>query len=117
VRVTDGGPFGRRSAVYGGIIKLVARAGGKSELVDFLRWDAELAKAQEPRTLRFDVWESASEPDVVYLYEAYVDRLAFEAHAASAPFKQFVEEIVPTLAEPPTFVVPFTQSVVSNADD
>ena len=54
--------------MYGGIVKLVARAGRKSELLDFLRWDAEVAKAQEPGTLRFDVWESANEPDVVYLY-------------------------------------------------
>ena len=102
--------------MYGGIIKLVPRAGGKSQLLDFLRWDAEVTKAEEPGTLRFDVWESANEPDVVYLYEAYVDELAFETHTAGAPFKRFVEEIVPDLAEPPTFVVPFTQSVVSNAD-
>ena len=102
--------------MYGGIVKLVARAGRKSELLDFLRWDAEVAKAQEPGTLRFDVWESANEPDVVYLYEAYVDGVAFEAHKANEPFKRFIEEIVPNLAEPPTFVVPFTQSVVTNAD-
>ena len=85
-------------------------------MLDFLRWDAEVARAREPGTLRFDVWKSASEPDVVYLYEAYVDEDAFEAHTANAPFKRFIEEIVPNLAEPPTFVVPFTQSVVSNAD-
>jgi autoinducer 2-degrading protein len=102
--------------VYGGMVKLVARAGGKSELLRFLRWDAEVAKAQEPGTLRFDIWESANEPEVVYLYEAYVDPAAFDVHKANAPFKQFIEEIVPNLAEPPTFVVPFTQSVGSNAD-
>jgi quinol monooxygenase YgiN len=102
--------------VYGGIVKLVARPGGKSALLDFLRWDAEVAKAQEPGTLRFDIWESTDEPDVVYLYEAYVDESAFGAHTANAPFKQFMAEIVPNLAEPPTFVVPFTQSTASNAD-
>jgi quinol monooxygenase YgiN len=52
----------------------------------------------------------------VYLYEAYVDPAAFDVHKANAPFKQFIEEIVPNLAEPPTFVVPFTQSVGSNTD-
>ena len=85
-------------------------------MLDFLRWDAEVAKAEELGTLRFDVWDSANEPNVVYLYEAYVDQAAFEAHTANAPFKRFVKEIVPSLAEPPSFVVPFTQSVVSNAD-
>ena len=103
--------------MYGGIVKLVARAGGKSDLVEFLRWDAEVAKSQEPGTLRFDVWESANEPDVVFLYEAYVDEAAFRAHTSNAPFKRFIDEIVPNLAEPPAFVVPFTQSIVSNADD
>ena len=102
--------------MYGGIVRLVARAGGRSELIDFLRWDTDVAKAQEPGTLRFDVWESANDPDAVYLYEAYVDQGAFEAHIANAPFKRFVDEIVPSLAEPPSFVVPFTHSVVSNAD-
>ena len=54
---------------------------------------------------------------MVYLYEAYVDEDAFEAHKANDPFKRFVAEIVQSLAEPPAFVVPFTQSFASNADD
>ena len=103
--------------MYGGIVKLVARSDGKTALLDFLRWDAEVTKAHEPGTLRFDIWESANEPDAVYLYEAYVDEAAFGAHAANDPFKRFMDEIVPGLAEPPTFVVPFTRSTVSNADD
>ena len=85
-------------------------------MVDFLRSDAEVAKAAEPGTLRFDVWESADEPDAVYFDEAYVDQAAFAAHTEGEPLKQFIAEIVPELAEAPTFVVPFTQSVVSSAD-
>ena len=88
--------------------------GRKLELLDFLRWDAEFAKAHEPGTLRFDVWEPTDEPDAVYLYEAYVDHAAFEVHKANEPFKRFVEEIVPNIIEPPTFVIPFTQSSASN---
>ena len=103
--------------MYGGIGKLVTQAGRTSEVLDFLRWDAEVAETQEPGTLRFDVWQRADEADVVYLYEAYVDHDAFEAHKANDPFKRFIEEIVPSLAEPPTFVEPFTQSFGSNADD
>ena len=102
--------------MYGAIVKLVTQADRTSEVLDFLRWDAEVAKTQEPGTLRFDVWQRADEANVVYLYEAYVDRAAFEAHQANDPFKRFIEEIVPNLAEPPTFVLPFAQSFVSNAD-
>ena len=103
--------------MYGGIVKLVTQAGRTSEVLDFLRWDAEVAKTQEPGTLRFNVWQRTDDANVVYLYEAYVDQDAFEAHKANDPFKRFIEEIGPGLAEPPTFVVPFTQSFVSNADD
>ena len=92
--------------MYGGMIKLVAGEGRKTELLEFLRWDAGVARADEPGTLRFDVWEIADEPDVVYLYEAYVDEAAFQAHQANEPFKRFVEEIVPNVIEPLTFVVP-----------
>ena len=53
-------------------------------------------------------------PPAVYLYEAYVDHAAFEVHNANEPFKRFVEEIVPNIIEPPTFVIPFTQSSASN---
>jgi quinol monooxygenase YgiN len=102
--------------LYGGIAKLVARPGRKAELLEFLSWDAQVTRTSEPGTLRFDVWESSDEPDVVYLYEAYVDRAAFDRHMANDPFKQFVDHIVPTVIEPPTFVVPFSQSFASNAD-
>ena len=56
-------------------------------MLDFLRWDAEVAKAGEPGTLRFDVWEFADEPDAVYLYEAYVDQAALDAHREGEPVK------------------------------
>ena len=73
-----------------------------------------MCRAVEPSTLRFDVWESPNEANVVYLYEAFTDQDAFEAHKANEPFKKFVDEIVPSLFEPPTFVLPFTSSYTSN---
>lgn len=99
--------------MYGGMIKLVARAGRTTELLEFLRWDAEVARAQEPGTLRFDVWQVPDEPDALYLYEAFVDEAAFEAHQKSEPFKKFVAEIVPNVIEPVIFVLPFAECTVS----
>jgi quinol monooxygenase YgiN len=96
--------------------KLVARPGRRSEVLEFLRWDAEVARAEEPGTLRFDVWEVPGEPDAFYLYEAYVDRAAFDQHMRGEPFKRFMAEIVPQMLEPVTFVFPFADSAVSNAD-
>ncbi len=102
--------------MYGAMARLVARDGHKSDLLDFLRWDAEVCRRVEPGTLRFDVWESPDEPNVVLLYEAYTDRDAFEVHTANEPFKRFVDEIIPSLLEPPSFVLTFTNSSTSNAD-
>ena len=65
--------------MYGMLTRIVVKPGKRSELLEYLRWDAKVAKASEPGTWRFDVWEA--EPGVVYLYEAYKDRAAFEARA------------------------------------
>ena len=102
--------------MYGGMARLVAREGHMSDLLDFLQWDADVCRTVEPGTLRFDVWESPDEPNVVLLYEAYTDRDAFEVHMANEPFKRFVDEIVPSLLEPPRFLLTFTNSFTSNAD-
>jgi quinol monooxygenase YgiN len=78
-------------------MKLTAHAGKKPELVEFLRWDAAAARADESGTLRFDIYDVPSEPDAVYLYEAYVDDEAFAAHCEGAPFKKFMDHIVPNV--------------------
>jgi quinol monooxygenase YgiN len=98
------------------MIKLVAHAGRRAELDEFLRWDAEVARTQEPGTLRFDVWEVPEEPDAVYVYEAYVGQAAFQAQQEGEPFKKFVGEIVPSVIEPIVFVPAIAQSTASNAD-
>ena len=53
--------------MYGALVKFVVKPGMRSEFLEFLRWDAKVAKDTEPGTLRFDVWTSP-EPDVVYVY-------------------------------------------------
>ena len=75
-----------------------------------------MLRSDEPGTVRFDVREVQEEPDAVHLYEAYVDRAAFEVHKASEPFRKFVGEVVPSLIEPPLLVVPFAESMVSIVD-
>jgi quinol monooxygenase YgiN len=56
------------------------------------------------------------EPDAFYLYEAYADQAAFDAHKDGEPYKKFVAEIVPEVLEPVIFVFPFAHSVASVAD-
>jgi (4S)-4-hydroxy-5-phosphonooxypentane-2,3-dione isomerase len=101
--------------MYGMLTRIVVKPGKRSELLEYLRWDAKVAKASEPGTWRFDVWEAAPEPGVVYLYEAYKDRAAFEDHAKGAPYKKW-NEIAGKTMDQVTDVIPLTDSLASNAD-
>jgi (4S)-4-hydroxy-5-phosphonooxypentane-2,3-dione isomerase len=105
--------------MYGHMFKFVAKPGRKEKLVEFLRWDAEVARREEPATLRFDVWDAPEETDAVYVYEAYVDQAAFDTHLAGEPCKKFFEELSNDLLidEPPVFVLPWAESRVSIADE
>ena len=100
--------------MYGMLTRIVVKPGKRSELLEYLRWDAEVAKASEPGTWRFDVWEA--EPSVVYLYEAYKDRASFEDHAKGDPYKKW-GEIADKTMEQVIDVIPLTESLASNADE
>jgi quinol monooxygenase YgiN len=101
--------------MYGMLTRITVKPGKRTELLEYLRWDAEVAKASEPGTRRFDVWETEREPGVVYLYEAYKDRAAFEDHAKHDPYKKW-DEMADETMEQVTDVIPLTDSIASNAD-
>lgn len=100
--------------MYGTLMRIVVKNGKRSELLEYLRWDAQVAKDSEPGTLRFDIWEAEGEPNVVYLYEAYKDRAAYEDHQKGEPYKKW-GEFVPMM-EQVTDVIPLTESLASNTD-
>jgi quinol monooxygenase YgiN len=102
--------------MYGGLARFVVKSGKRDEFLELLRWDAQVARDHEPGTLRLDVWEVEGEPDVVYVYEVYKDPGAFEAHTQNEPVKRF-SEIMNTLIEGWAMVIPFRESVTSNADE
>lgn len=65
------------------------RSGKKEKLLEFLKWDSEVARVSEPGTLRFDVFEDPENENVIFIYEAYVDQAAFEIHKLGEPFQQW----------------------------
>ncbi|GAA2312872.1 hypothetical protein GCM10010149_74830 [Nonomuraea roseoviolacea subsp. roseoviolacea] len=102
--------------MYGAIVRLVLKPGKRAEFLEFSRWNIQVARDREPGTLRLDLWEVETEPDVVYVYEAYTDRAAFERHIGNGPVRRF-GEIMNDLVEGWTMVVPFGHSVMSNLDE
>jgi quinol monooxygenase YgiN len=56
----------------------------RQELLDALLAHGRECTPHEPGTLRFDVLEDDADPNRLYLYEAYADPDAFNAHAAGA---------------------------------
>lgn len=102
--------------MYGGLARFVVKPGKRDEFLELLRWSARVARDDEPGTLRLDVWEVEGEPDVVYGYEVYTDPGAFEAHIRNGPVQKF-GEIMDSLVEGWTMVIPFSNSVASNADE
>ena len=69
--------------------KVNVKPGKKEKLLDLLKWEAQVARDDEPATLRFDYFEIPEDDSVVYLYEAYVDVAGFEKHEQGEPFKAF----------------------------
>ena len=102
--------------MYGTLVKIVAKPGVREQLLEFLRWDAAVARDEEPGTTRFDVWNVPDQPDAVYLYEAYADREAFARHQANEPYKRFVRVIVPELIDDIHELFGFTDGLISNSD-
>lgn len=103
--------------MYGGLVKFVVKPGMRSEFLEFLRWDAQVAKDTEPGTLRFDVWTSP-EPDVVYVYETYKDEEAFEVHKNHEPCKKFLEILQYEMLEEWGEAISLEEpSVTSNVDE
>jgi autoinducer 2-degrading protein len=96
------------------LIKITARPGKLDELVEFMRWDADVALAEEPGTLRFDVYAVPDEPDAIFLYEMYASDVAFAAHRDGEPFKSFVDHIVPNVVDKMDFLFRSASPVVAN---
>ena len=51
--------------------------------------NARISRETEPGCRRFDVCGDPAQPEHVFLYELYDDRVAFDAHLAAAHFKVF----------------------------
>jgi quinol monooxygenase YgiN len=75
--------------MYGIVFRTEAKLGKLPDLVDFMTWDAEVCRDEEPGTLRFEFYQDPENENAIYVYEAYQDLDAFEVHKNNAPYKHW----------------------------
>ena len=99
-----------------GLFRLHLKPNKKSELIEFLKWDGEVARDTEPGTLRFEFYDDPEDDAAIYLYESYRDEAAFEEHKTHAPFQKFIAEVRPACVESADTLLPFSPAIWSAAD-
>lgn len=70
-------------------IKTNVRPGKKQDLLEYFKWESQVARDEEPGVLRFDVFEDPDDDTVLYYYEAYIDETAYELHKTLPPFQKW----------------------------
>ncbi|MEU6624801.1 putative quinol monooxygenase [Streptomyces litmocidini] len=76
----------------------------RQDFIDAALEDGRQSLAHEPGTRAFDLVADAEDPDRFYLYEAYDDEAAFDAHCQGPYFARFFET-VGAWAEGPTWLL------------
>jgi autoinducer 2-degrading protein len=80
------------AADYVVVVDIVTRPGAAEAFGALIAANAAASLREEPGCRRFDVCQSAKEPEVFLLYEIYDDAEAFAAHLKAAHFLQFDKE-------------------------
>ena len=74
-------------------VEFTIHAEHRADFMTLMLDNARLSRTDEPGCRQFDVCIDDARADVVFLYELYDDRAAFEAHLAAAHFKAFDDAI------------------------
>jgi len=75
--------------MFGILFRVEAKPGKYQELIEFLTWDGKVCRDTEPTTLRFEFYRDPNDVNALYVYEAYRDFDAFEAHKSNEPFRRW----------------------------
>ncbi|MBA5871656.1 MAG: DUF4440 domain-containing protein [Nitrospira sp. CR2.1] len=81
------------------LFKAEVRGSDRRAFLEFIEWDARVAEDEEREsgTLCFDYFEDPHDSNVFFVYEAYRDEVAFDAHKRNAPFKRWESHIKPNI--------------------
>jgi autoinducer 2-degrading protein len=74
-------------------VKFTVDPQGRDTLMNAFIEDGKESLNNEPGTLRFDVIEDSSNPNVFFLYEIYNDETAFSEHTKGEPYQKFIKTL------------------------
>lgn len=72
-------------------VKFDVNSDYRDTLIEALIEDGQGSLRDEPDTVRFDIIEDASNPNLLFLYEVYKDRAAFEVHTEGSHYKRVMK--------------------------
>jgi autoinducer 2-degrading protein len=73
--------------MFGKFFRVKINPSKRNDFIHFMKIDALVAETKEPGTLRFDLYEDPTEASAFFVYEAYTNIAAFEAHKEHEPYK------------------------------
>ena len=78
-------------------VEFNVKPGQVAEFMPLMGENARASRDSEPGCRQFDVCADPKAPHLVFLYEVYDDRAAFDAHLATAHFKSFDQRVAAML--------------------
>jgi len=70
-------------------VEFIAKAGCEERFRQHMVANARASRECEPGCVQFDVAVDPADAATIFLYELYTDQAAFDAHLASAHFRDF----------------------------
>ena len=83
--------------MYGILFRVEVEPTKRQDFIDFIEWDARIAREREPGTLRFDLYQDPQNLNTFFVYEAYRNESAFEEHQQNEPYQRWESEIRPDM--------------------
>ena len=75
--------------MYAVTVEFVAKASHVETFRTAMIENATASREREPGCRQFDVAVDPAQPSTIFLYELYDDRAAFDAHLATAHYREF----------------------------
>ena len=75
--------------MYAVTVEFVAKASQVEAFRTAMIENATASREREPGCRQFDVAVDPADPSTIFLYELYDDRAAFDAHLATAHYREF----------------------------